>query len=1355
MKKRKQRVTCWKSAVQFLGLYLWLGAWMGGEFRAEEAVPLAEDISFSVPLWDHTGAKAMIGQGGAGQALAGGAPVVEESKTWAHLRYLATGKTDQALAYPAGGNLDSQQWSLSFCVIGKNWDVNGKETDVFFRFEGKEATVQLTRSQGSGGAELQLTLQRGKGTPVTVKAPLTAAMAMIHQIMITCGEGQARIYLDAKPIGAGRFSTEGLNFDRIIFGQAGPGGAENRLMNKFTIYKRALSAGEVARAWHHESRIALRRSATILKTNRKITLDGEVNEDEWRDATEITGLVVWGGEHFGSRLLAKEQTRFYVTYDDANLYVAMISPTPDKVKNDPHMTAGMGGLLKTTKGGHDTDVDADDVFETDVVIPQRDGDLYRYVVNGINTTYDYTVGGYSSESVLKGIDINWEPMWQVVANKVDMEKGWRAEARLPFSDIKAPAPKPGVSWGMNFKRYWKQYQVEIDAWVAGERLDPDRQLISGAYAHGVPGLVTFGGAEGAAVQLDGIGRPDNGQLKLTGRVVNTAKENRRVKLSLTSDSGEVGGEKVLDVPAGGLAPFELGGRIKQFTTNRLLFNAEDNGQNIYTMEIPVFLRQALEIASRSYPTPGVFKVEMDVTGLSDIPVGELSSIVELKDKKSGKVAATQKIAKFASYHQDARFDVKKLPVGLYEARAAIRRGDKVLITKTLPFNKQPMPEWFGNQVGISDQVPPPFKPIRVTNDVARVWGREYQFKDGLLPQQIVVLGKNLLREPIHLQLTASDGKVLSDDKVKAGVNWTKTSDTRAECARAIQLGDYTLENKFWMEYDGFIWNTLTVTSAKKQPLKGLKLIIPFTKEFSDVINPYDYSLRSTGKLRPEGWSGKYRPVWVGNAVGGLQWLAESDGDWNVSDPAREVVVRNDHGTATMEITFVDQATNLDPPLPLPFGLVATPVKESDRANRNGPIRWEYAAYPPGELFMPGAKGWYRKSPDDNGFILDHQRGDYAVSKNFSKRDLKHYTGPYVTTELINADTPDFKQFGDEWYTSETDRQTENAPVSQASRSFQDYFVWQYWKLYQNNPFAALYYDVSNESNGMNPLGGTGYRKRDGSWVPSQASLGARAVAKRLYTMIKLRHPDAMIKYHNSGLVNMAFMAFCDYFVEGECTINMLTQDKPDYLGKIRPDTYRAEMMGRNFGFVTDFLYQFTRSGMWTYDSMRKDGKGQYAVDHILGIMMLHDCNMWDSYAPHEFATRLYRALQRHGWGANYKMIPYWNQKIVAMPENQFATFYVDDFTDKAICIFYNDTTAKGAQQLKPDWSKLGFKDLSRLKLENTGHELTTYTHGNPAIWHDYKCDYRPNPAYTVRIENGGLEMSLMPYDYQMVVIWQE
>ncbi|MCC6581100.1 MAG: hypothetical protein IT440_11730, partial [Phycisphaeraceae bacterium] len=546
----------------------------------------------------------------------------------------------------------------------------------------------------------------------------------------------------------------------------------------------------------------------------------------------------------------------------------------------------------------------------------------------------------------------------------------------------------------------------------------------------------------------------------------------------------------------------------------------------------------------------------------------------------------------------------------------------------------------------------------------------------------------------------------------------------------------------------------SIASETHTPLGAASLVVPYSAEFSDVINPYDYSLRTTGKLKPEGWHGGIRPVWIGNGEGGLQWLAESDGDWSNRDKDRQLVVTLKDGRATLLVNFVDEPTHLETPLPLPFALVATPVKSSGTQHRHSPILWGYAWYPAGQTFLPGADGWFRKSVDSPGFIRTPVPDPFAQSPNLPNHAIKSYDSPYVTTALALAEPEVHEQFADEWYARENDRRKpgEAMQVAQSSPSFQDWFVWRYWRLYQNNPFAALYYDVSNEASGLNRYGGCGYRRRDGSWIPAVTHLGNRAIAQRLYTMVKLLHPDAVIKYHNSGLINMAYLGFCDYFVEGECTINMLTQDKADYIGKIRPDTYRAEMMGHNFGFVTDFLYQFTRSGLMSYDSMRQ--AGPYMVDHILGMQMLHDCTHWGSYSPWEFSVRLERALRRHNWGPNYTMIPYWRQQLVKLPDNQFATFYFDKFQRKAICIFHNDTSQSGEQQVAVDWNALGFRDTTRLHVDNDGHELATLLKKHPTLWQMDEYDFKPNPEYWVRLQDRTLHMSLKPYDYQMIVVWE-
>jgi hypothetical protein len=1312
-----------------------------------------DDLLLFVPLKADTQTKAVVGRGEpAGKPMAGGAAVIKEVEHWSSNLFLEAGRTDTALEFPAEGHFNAKAWTVSVVTIGRNWDLSAAQPDVLWKLWGEDQSLSLQRV---GQAQLQVVYQRGSKRQ-TAAAPLTLDMQRLRHLAVTCSEGDLRFYVDGKAVGAAqRLDTQDASFQGVAFGQVGPGAAaNNRLMAQFRIYGRGLSAGEVGRVFFTDSRIAPRRTAAIARTTRAISIDGRIDPQEWRDAVEITGLLEHRLENLGSRLLADHQTRFLVTYDEQNLYVAMISPTPPSAKADPHMTAGMGGLLKTTEIAHDAAVDHDDWFEVNVVQPQRGGDYYRLVTNGLNTTYDYTTGGYAPGSQLKGIDINWEPKWRVVANQVDMDNGWRVEAAIPLDSFRIPPPKPGDEWGMNFIRGWRQLMDVAHGWSSGERLEPDRDFHSGAYSCGIPGLVRFQGDEAVVVKVQSIGRPGHGRLEVVGRLVSTASQPRQVTLVLDSDSGEVNQRQALAVPAGGEVPFQLTASIKDFTTNRVTFQALEGSADLYTLELPIFPRQTLQVLGRSYPSSGLYKLEVDVSALSDVPLSELSAQARLRAAGGKTDLLESTAAPLPAYAHQFLMNVQPLPPGAYEAQVSIERSGKPLLQRVVKFNKKPLPEWFGNTIGISDEPPPPFEPVRRSDDTVRVWGRVYRFDGGLFPRQINVLGRDLLAQPIHLRLTAPDGQVYRSDAATASVQWTQTTRTRAQCVRSATVGPYVVTNTMWMEYDGFMWNELSIASPTRTPLHAASLVVAFTPEFSDVINPYDYSLRTTGKLKPEGWQGGMRPVWIGNGDGGLQWLAESDGDWSNRSKEQQLVVGVKDGAATLQVNFVDDATHLDTPLPLPFALVATPVKASDPQHRAHPAQWGYAWYPPGQTFQPGADGWFRRNDEEPGFTRTPPRADYALSPNLPKHFVKSYDAPYVTTGLALAEPDVHEQFADEWYARENDlvKPGVHMSVSQATRSFQDWFVWRYWRLYQNNPFASLYYDVSSEAVGLNRYAGFGYRRRDGSWVPAAAHLGARAIAQRLYTMVKLRHPDAIIKYHNSGLISMAYLGFCDYFVEGECTINMLTQDKADYIGKIRPDTYRAEMMGHNFGFVTDFLYQFTRSGMMSYDRMREIGP--YMVDHIFGMQLLHDASHWGSYAPWEYTVRLERALRRHNWGPNYQMTPYWHQQIVQMPQNQFATFYFDKFQRKAICIFYNDTAQSGEQRVTVDFARLGFRDPARLLVDNDGHEIATVLKAHPTIWSMDDCDFKPNPDYWVRLEGQTLHMPLKPYDYQMIVVWE-
>jgi hypothetical protein len=521
-----------------------------------------------------------------------------------------------------------------------------------------------------------------------------------------------------------------------------------------------------------------------------------------------------------------------------------------------------------------------------------------------------------------------------------------------------------------------------------------------------------------------------------------------------------------------------------------------------------------------------------------------------------------------------------------------------------------------------------------------------------------------------------------------------------------------------------------------------------------------------------------RPVWVGNAYGGIQWLAQSTVSWHNSDVTKQVQVIPSADGATIRITFVDVPTFLDAPLTVAFGIVATPTRDRYVEYRkflsaNPRIAWNYAFFPKGFEMTPAAELW---ATNYGSFIRERPEevkpGSWWTrgTRRFSD---KSYTGPYVSSGRTNSNVEYFDAFGDEWRANVNDTSIGSVAVTQSSPSYRDFFVWRYWKLMQKNPFAALYYDVSRPVQTNNIYGGGGAVK-GGRLVMTESVLGTREIAKRMYHLVKERYPDGIVKYHMSGQVNMAWLSFTDSLVDGENTASIVRSNPRyprTYRTLIGPARYRAEYMGHNFGPVGDWLTQFTRHGGWDHEDINTPA-GADATDHILGLTLLHDSSLWKAYMSSLASERFEEALRRHDWGANYKMIPYWEQQIVKAPKNMFVSLFVVPTetprtkavdsagsyyktlgvpAKKAILVICNESDFEGTVKLPVDWETLGFQSTEGLSVENAVHSTTLIkVHDEESGKETWKLG--PNPDETASIAGGKLVFPMTPWNFRMIVL---
>ena len=272
------------------------------------------------------------------------------------------------------------------------------------------------------------------------------------------------------------------------------------------------------------------------------------------------------------------------------------------------------------------------------------------------------------------------------------------------------------------------------------------------------------------------------------------------------------------------------------------------------------------------------------------------------------------------------------------------------------------------------------------------------------------------------------------------------------------------------------------------------------------------------------------------------------------------------------------------------------------------------------------------------------------------------------------------------------------------------------------------------------------------------------------------YPDGIIFDHASFNINMAYKSFTDFQLDGEQLWPKLKPGLKNVKGVMDVDFYRAHMMGYNHGRVGVWDPKLGNQPHTTREAQRRTGPS--IAQHIQSIALLHDSghHMWNN-PPDEHRAPAENALERLNWGSQYLTIPYWDQEVVVMPQNMYATFYVepgpnnpkpdpvdttghyclglDNPPAKVICIFSNESDWQGEMRLRLNWSILGFDSTDGLAVENAVHRFKLhYLEGEQADLsrNDVKWELVEDPEEYARIENGELVFPMTDGNYRMIVL---
>lgn len=1123
----------------------------------------------------------------------------------------------------------------------------------------------------------------------------------------------------------------------------------------------------------------LKKMISVVKAKASPVIDGIMEEGEWDNAAAITGLIRVNriidqqGVQADIDNVASDQSTFWVMYDDECLYVAYYSPPPKCIEDN---VALIPVMLKRAQQLHDSNINWDDSIHIAIIDPVcPGGDKYVIQINSIGTTFDCSWGGALGK--MPGIGLSWEP--QVISQSTLTLDGWVIEVAMPWKDLgpHIKKPQPGEVKYMNFGRIWQEILREGHAWAADDTSPSIRNETSTwttAEISAPTGEVLFLGNEGIVVQLDKTGNLPRGQAVFTAHIRNTFSIEKRVLVEISTDSGELKHKKEITLKPGEGVPYEFTGMISDFATTKIAFTVTDasTGKVMHITTLPVIRPTKPEIYVRRYRGSDLMEFETDMAFIGVAELKKTSVTITVANKVTKKQVFGKTFTGFTSYQPTFELSTRQWATGEYEASFVFKVPGMKPYKTVVPYTHPALPGWWNNTYGYEDieqdKVPYPWIEMKVEDEAVEVWGRKYCFGKGLLPEQITVMGHPILRAPMRVIIKTAGGEFIDSSAVESTSEWTKANRTRVEGVRVIEGGKVSLKNTFWVEYDGLVWNTLTIEPKENIDVISMELELPLTKEFTDVINTCDYSLRDTGKLKQEGYTGPLTPIWLGNGDGGIQWMGSESNKFFVKEDKAICVEVGEEG-ATLRVVMVNVPTSFDSTYAVEFGFTATPVRpktsrtpEFQERSVLGGRFW----YPSGMHFVPAADPGYDYYGPTRERIYVH-----TDPVNFSEE----------ATEKDVTATNDFL-FADEWRANSIDR-SDLIQTDLSSKSFRNYFVWRHWNYQQKYGYAGLYYDCPAGS------GSTG------------DMLGTREIMKRLYN-ITLSNPyyaarEQAIGVHQSGQPNMAFMGFGTYHWDAENYNSIINANQQTYRGVTDPAMYRAQHMGHNFGWPTVFLGQLRIRREW----LEANGGAEAVFDQIDGLNLLHDGTRVCAVLPGitaELESRRQndiRKLDLHHWV--YQFVPYWHQDIVSLPgENMHASFYIahpskltvtspdvesyfsmyqhlpvfmqrrimEDvekekrylrhLKDRAIMVIYNDSDWEGVMRLKPDWEKLGLGSPEHLHAVNYMHRTGFRVEKNKgkdgketekAIFFDRLDEY-------ARIEGEELVFPMTKWNYRMIVI---
>ncbi len=973
-----------------------------------------------------------------------------------------------------------------------------------------------------------------------------------------------------------------------------------------------------------------RPTVTAPYAYQKPVIDGVVNDAEWQSAESVNALQTT------NKQVSPRQTRFWMMWDEDNLYVAMRSP----------LREGERLVQNLRDASRDINVVFDDSYEVFVDVGSKSPDgqpvFFQYLANFPGARFDVM-----HEPAVGNSRLGWTANWNVRNRLTPDGRSWEMEVAIPRQSVYRAKPFADreaitVLVARDFKKPWEQNSFEGTGSFSA--VDPHTKVV---LSKSPP-----------AIHLLRVADPHAQTFGL--ELAAFAHEATRLAWTFESDGG-VTKNGTFDVPKGQLVTAsgtaldfdKVPAKGQPIGAYRIRVTSAD-GKTTYLDWASA--RQFGDLQSLTLATPdsndriGVtlalnpvndyVRVTGDFIDYGNRAQVERCDVVVLNEAGTKIAQDSYKLDELAYVRGVIR--LPGLPEGKYSAKmTVVGKNNAVLRETSSEFAKENPArkfKWWNTTAGSLEKVIPPWTPVKVKGREIEVWGRTMTIGAAGLPAQVVSQGHALFAGPAVLEAVLADGKTVAAKGAAAKI--ASAADHRVVADSRATLGGIDVASRVTVEFDGMYKVEMTLTPKGKAELKALKMIIPLDAAMADYVYGKGEGIRSgyhmgflpkdkTGTI----WDcrtvdsqpmlvGSFIPyLWVGNPDAGICWFADSDRGWVPSSTTPAIELVRSGKSVAMVFHLISEAFTMDAPRTIVFAFQASPAKVLKGA-------WRTDKWWCGSTFGWGGGCW--AYPTGKGSTIWQSRPNTTIPELCrQKADERHKAGglvvPYFEYNTM-ADGGEQAYFGEAWRTS-------SGPLFYG-KSLTDYIIWNIDDWIKSSGIDGWYLDNVRPVVCDNLDAGRGYRLPDGRVQPEFNMFGMRDFFLRLRAAFHENGRASEVVNHMTNNQILPWNAPVDIGYDGEHHVIYpeMGKDFMDFWTLERLFTIVPGTWGININFMNEY------QGQW------EPGARLKAMRAYSGAVLMHDALPTGNSATDVSQRQILAARDRFGIDSDdVAFIGYWKK----------------------------------------------------------------------------------------------------------------